>query len=343
MKVVVLGGGFCGSMVAKRFDQVTDIDTVLVDKKDHFTYYPSLPKLINDPSYQKNITNLYSEFLENTDIITENIEKISPENVSTAKNRIGYDILVICLGADYPIDLDDERDVFTIRSVEEVKRLSEHVEVSKNILIVGGGLIGVETAAELATKTEKKITLVHSHDRLLERESRTASWFAEKFLRGKGVEVIFGRKVVGRKDRGFKTEDGRTIDADVCIWSTGLGYDKSIFEGFDRSIFAENGSLRVNEYLQLRGYPNIFVGGDITAINEEKTGHNADAHSRIISDNIIRMEKEKPLKKYSHFKIPLVIGLGDINGLISLPRIGIPGPVAPVIKYILEKGALLRL
>ncbi len=343
MKVVILGGGFCGSMVAKKLDQIKDIDTVLVDKEDHFVYYPSLPKLITDPGYRENITKPYSTFLKNTDIITERIVKITPKYISTVKNRIDHDILVICLGADYPIYLEDKKDVFTLRSIDEVTRLSERVEGSTDILIVGGGLIGVEAAGELATKTEKKVTLVHSHERLIERESKIASKYAEKFLREKGVDVMFGRKVVNRRDGSFQTDDGRTIEADVCIWSTGLSYDENIFRGFERSPFAENGSLRVNEYLQLKGYPNIFAGGDITSMDEEKTGHNADVHSRVISDNVVRTERGTSFKKYRNFRTPLLISLGDIDGVISFPHLAIPGPVTSVMKYLLEKGALIRL
>ena len=343
MKVVIAGGGFCGAMVAKKLDPIKDIDKVLIDKKDHFVYYPSLLKLITDLEYQEKITKPYSKFLRNTDIITEKVVKISPRYISTVKNNIEYDILAICLGADYPIYLDDKKDVFAIRSIDEVKRLSERIEKSKKVLIVGGGLIGVEAAAELATKTGKKVTLVHSHERLIERESKIASKYAEKFLSEKGVKIILGTKVVGRKERGFKTSDGRIVEADVCIWSTGLGYDKSIFEGFAPSIFSDKGSLRVNEYLQLEGYNNIFAGGDITDLDEEKTGHNADFHSRTIYENIMNVKDELPLTKYGRFESPMLISLGDINGLMTIPNMAIPGPITPIMKYLLEKGALLRL
>ncbi len=227
--------------------------------------------------------------------------------------------------------------------IKEVKKLSEKVRNSERVLIVGGGLIGTEVASELASKTSKRVTLVHSHDRLIERNPKIASYFAEKFLMKKGVNIRFNEKVVDNIDDIFKTNKGNEVEADVCIWSTGLSYDKGLYSDLDEIAIAENGSLSVNESLQVKGYSNIFAGGDITDIKEEKTGHNADSHSKIISENIFRMKENRTLKTYSKLRVPLVISLGDINGILSLPFFGIPGPIPAVIKYLLEKGAILRL
>ncbi|MFW6304425.1 MAG: NAD(P)/FAD-dependent oxidoreductase [Candidatus Saliniplasma sp.] len=343
MRVVILGGGFCGSMVAKRLDCKDDLDVVLIDKEPYFEYYPSLPKLITDPEYHGKIIKRYSRFLEDVEILTEKVSKISPDHVSTTKRKVDFDILVISLGAKYPIYLDEKKNVFTVSSGKEVKELSKRMEKASDVLIVGGGLIGTEVAAEIASKTEKNVTLVHSHGRLIERNPKMASFFAESFLRSKGVRLIFDEIVVDREDDGYITSEGRVIRSDVCIWSTGLGFDKSIFHGFDDPCFTERNTLKVNDHLQLIDHPTIFVGGDIAGVDEEKTGHNADSHSRVIADNVIRFSKSLSLKSYSNVKIPLFIGLGDLNGLISFPPIGLPGPVPALVKHLLEKGALLRL
>ncbi|MFP4609344.1 MAG: FAD-dependent oxidoreductase, partial [Candidatus Aenigmatarchaeota archaeon] len=165
----------------------------------------------------------------------------------------------------------------------------------------------------------------------------------ESFLRSKGVRLIFDEKVVDREGDEYITSEGRVIRSDVCIWNTGLSFDRSLFQGFEDPCFTERNTLKVNDHLQLIHHPNIFVGGDIAGVDEEKTGHNADSHSRVVADNVFRFSKSLSLKSYSNVKIPLFIGLGDVNGLISFPPIGIPGPVPASVKHLLEKGALLRL
>ncbi len=343
MKVVIAGGGFCGSMVAKRLDGREDFETTLIDEKPYFEYCPSLPKLLEDPGYHDKMVKPYSEFLHDVDVIHDEIKRITPEYVYTSSKKIEFDILVVSLGADYPVHLEDESNVFTVSSGEEVKNLSKKIKEENEVLIVGGGLIGTEAAAELASKTQKKITLVHSHDRLIERNSKTASYLAEKYLKNKGVELILGERVEERSGKIFRTTEGKEIEADVCIWSTGLGYNRELFQDFGEESFASNGALKVNEHLQVEGYTNIFAGGDITAIKEEKTGHNADTHSRVISDNLLRTKNEEPLRNYPPLRIPLVISLGDVNGLITLPYLALPGPLPALLKYLLERGALLRL
>ncbi len=343
MRVVILGGGFCGSMVAKRLDNSGELDVILIDKEPYFEYYPSLPKLTTDPEYHEKIIKRYSTFLEDVEILTEKVVKVTPDNISTTERKIDFDILVISLGADYPIYLDNKKNVFTVSSGEKVKELSKRMEKASDVLIVGGGLIGTEVAAEIASKTEKNVTLVHSHERLIERNPKMASFFAERYLRSKGVRLIFDEKVVDREDDEYVTSEGRRIRSDVCIWSTGLSFDRSLFRGFGDPCFTERNTLKVNNHLQLKDHPNIFVGGDMTDIDEEKTGHNADSHSRVIADNVIRFSKSLSLKTHSNVRIPLFISLGDLNGLISFDPLAIPGPVPVLLKHLLEKAALLRL
>ncbi len=343
MRVVILGGGFCGSMVAKRLDNRGLLDVILIDKEPYFEYYPSLPKLITDPDYHKKIIKSYSSFLNDVEVLTEKVVKVTPDNVSTIERKVEFDILVISLGANYPIYLDDKKNVFTVSSGKGVKELSKGMEKADDVLIVGGGLIGTEVAAEIASKTEKNVTLVHPHERLIERNPKMASLFAETYLRNKGVKMILDEKVVGREDDEYLTSEGRKIESDVCIWSTGLSFDRSLFQGFADPCFTERNTLKVNDHLQLKANPNIFVGGDISDTDEEKTGHNADSHSKIIAENVLRSYKNRPLKSYSNVNFPMIISLGDVNGLISFSPVGIPGPVPALVKHLLEKGALLRL
>jgi NADH dehydrogenase FAD-containing subunit len=55
MKIIIIGGGFCGSTLSLYLDQDTTIDTILIDKKPYFEYTPSLPKLLNNNISQKEI------------------------------------------------------------------------------------------------------------------------------------------------------------------------------------------------------------------------------------------------------------------------------------------------
>lgn len=341
-RVVILGGGFCGSILAKKLDQLDAFETILIDENGWFEFYPSLPKVLTDIDLKSNIRVGLDSFLSDTEVIEEEVEEVNPEYVKTSQNKVDFDYLVICLGADYPIRLENKEDVFTLNNIANSTMLSRRVHESESVLIIGGGLIGVEAASELADNTEKELTLVHPHDRLIDRNPEGASRYAEKFLEKRGVRLIFDDKVVENEEY-FHTQNEKTIQADTAIWCGGLGFDKSIFHGFDDLIFSEKGGLEVDEHLRLNGHDRIFVGGDITSVEEEKTGHNADRHAGMIYRNILKHSKDKKLSSYGKREFPLVISLGRMDGIFTYRSVSISGPLPALLKYVLEKAGIMRL
>ncbi|MBS3781770.1 MAG: FAD-dependent oxidoreductase [Candidatus Thermoplasmatota archaeon] len=342
MKLVIAGGGFCGSILAKKFDSRDEFDTTLIDENGFFEFYPTLPRLLTDPDYESKVRLRLDSFLSDTNLIEDKMEKITPEFVETSADRFKFDYLVICTGANYPIRLDNTEDVFTVNDVTSSLMIHERLERSESVLIVGGGLIGVEVASELAADTDKKICLVHPHSRLIERNPVSASKYAERFLNERNVRLIFNDKVVTNEDN-FYTEDDEMIKADIAIWCGGLGFDVSFLHGFDGSIFSDHGGLKVDRYLRLEEHDKIFVGGDITSVSEEKTGHNADRHARLIYQNIIKHSKGKRLSKYQTKEFPLLISLGRKDGIFTFRSFSFAGPLPALAKYILERAAITRL
>ncbi len=338
MKLVILGGGFCGATVAKELDGTKNIQVTLIDKNPFFEYNPSAHKCLTNPSYQQNIQVPFKNFLTNTQIITEPIKRVFPFEVYTESNRIEFDYAVICLGSLYPIFLSSTKNVFTMTNALEAKELFNALKTAEKVVLVGGGYIGTEIAAELVTKRpDLHITLVHSTDRMLQRSPSFASSYAKRFLEKKGVNFLFEEKMVDHPtDHEFITESGRKLEADVCIWSAGVKTDASFLEGFTPSTVDKLGRIKVNKSLQLLEYPHIFVGGDITSIDEEKTARKAELHARIITSNIKRISQGKPLKKYKTKSSPMVISLGDNQGIGQFGRLVIPGFVPGLGKWLIE-------
>lgn len=221
---------------------------------------------------------------------------------------------------------------------DQAKKLFKVLKKAERVLLVGGGYIGTEIAGELATKrSDIKLTMVHSHDRILQRSPLSASKYAMNFLEKKGVNFIFNEKVVSHPDdHTFVTNKGKEIDADVCIWCAGIKVDTSYLEGFVPSAVEKKQGIRLNEHLQLIEYPHLFAGGDITAINEEKTARKAELHAQVIATNIKRLHKEKSFVSYKTKTSPMVISLGDNHGIGQFGRLVIPGLVSGIGKWLIE-------
>jgi NADH dehydrogenase FAD-containing subunit len=344
MKVIILGGGFCGAMIAKKLDREKKFDVTLIDTKEYFEYTPSLWKLLLRPSYHQHLMIPYNKFLKRTRIITDPLRYVTPEVIETKKETLPYESLVISTGIDYPIFLKNKRNVFTIKSGAEVIQYNEKVAQATTILIIGGGLIGTEVAGALAkTVPEKQIVLIHPHDRLLERNTKTVSEYAKKYLDEHGVQLIFNEKVVDHKRGVFITNTQRSVKADLGICCAGIRANPWFMKNFPSSILTEHNALKTNQFLQLENYPNIFVGGDITSITEEKTAACADRHGHIISENILRVFKKKPLVVYKSRKEPMVISLGNGDGILTYPPFVIPGFIPAILKLLVEKIGIKRL
>lgn len=344
MRVVIAGGGFCGATVSKKLHRDDKIKITLIDEKEHFVYYPSLPSLLSNPRYLNRILVSYTDFLDDEEFVKSSIENIFPDYVETKDEKFDFDYLVISLGVRYPIYLDNKEDVCRVTSVKEVLDLSKRIEKNDKIIIIGGGLIGTEVSAELAEGfSEKQITLVHSKDRLIERNPPSASIYAERFLRDRNVKIVFNQKIEKKVDNRYVTDKGFTIKADLGIWCAGIDYKTNFMTGFGPGIKDEKNRLKVNEYLQLNGYENIYVGGDITDIPEEKTGQNADRHANIISENLQRVKQGKYPLKYKQIKNLLLVGLGKRNALLIYSPIVLPGPFSKFTKKAVERAAIWRL
>ena len=103
--------------------------------------------------------------------------------------------------------------------------------------MVGGGIVGVETAAEIVEQfPSKQVTLVHSGPYLMDRTAEvtpSVAKYCHDFLVRKGCTVLLGTRVEARKSEGenprFYAKDGTPYDADIVLLCTGIVATKKKF------------------------------------------------------------------------------------------------------------------
>ncbi len=135
MKILILGGGFCGTLVAKTLEkQVPDVEIILVDKKDYFEFSPSIHKVIFNSQYFKKITIPYNKLFESVKVVKDKVIKITLKHVIAEKHRFDFDYLIICIGIEYPISLKDTENVCTLKNGVEAAKMGAKILASdKNI------------------------------------------------------------------------------------------------------------------------------------------------------------------------------------------------------------------
>jgi NADH dehydrogenase FAD-containing subunit len=244
--------------------------------------------------------------------------------------------LCICSGSKYETPIKEANLVVATRG-NHLRNYYSKLCKSEKILIIGGGLVGVELASEIITHyPNKEITIVHSKDKLIERNHDNAIVYADKFLRKQGVKIIFGQRMTESKGNYFLTDGGKKIKADLAFLCTGIkpNFDFMNYQFSDK--LNENNQIKVNNHLQVEGFRNIFAAGDVNDRLVEKTAQNSRHQGKIVAKNIISLEKNIRLKEYSSKTTPLVISLGKWDGIFSWKNFVFTGIIPGIMKSVIE-------
>lgn len=339
-RVVIIGGGFAGSYIARNLEN--EFEVVLIDTKDYFEFTPGILRTIVEPRHIKKVQVLHGAYLKRTRIIVGHVTVVSPKEVIVNKEKVPFDYLVISSGSKYSVPIKEQNVVSATRA-SHLMQYYERLCQSQEVLIVGGGLVGVELAAEIASHYKgKKITIIHAKEKLIERNPEKASKYAEKFLRKKGVEIIFNERVVRKEKEFYKTDKGKKLKADLVFLCTGIVPNFEFLTKHFKKILNEHHQVRVNSSLQVNGWTNIFAAGDINDIAQEKTAQNAKYQAKVVAENIRLLEENNSLENFNAKQTPMVISLGKSHGILVYKNFVWSGLLPGFMKTIVEKKEMMK-
>jgi len=184
-------------------------------------------------------------------------------------NELGYGSLIWATGGA-PRRLScaghDLQGVHSVRNRADVDRMIEQLDSTRDVVVVGGGYIGLEAAAVLS-KLGKSVTVLEAQDRVLARVAgEDLSRFYEAEHRAHGVDVRLGvmlEQLVGADGRvtGVQLQDGSVLPADMVI--VGIGIIPAVAPLLAAGAQDRNGVL-VDEYCRSE-LPDVFAIGDCAA------------------------------------------------------------------------------
>jgi NADH:quinone reductase (non-electrogenic) len=304
-RVLVLGGGFGGIGAAQKLRKA-DVDVVIVDKNDYHTFQPLLYQvatgLLDQPAVGHPIRDLFDDQANariHKDRLT-GLDLDKREAQFAELGSVGYDYLVLGLGAEvnfFGVEGAAEN-AFPLYTLADAVLLKEHVlgrweaadkdralvdDGALNIVVVGGGPTGVETAgalAELYTGLFRKdypdideeaagITLVEAGPEIFSMFKPDLRNYAVEALTKRGVEVTTGEVVESVASSRVKLKSGKELKAHTLVWGAGLQGNALVQSlGLD----LERGNrIAVDPELRLPSHPEVFVVGDVAAITDSKT------------------------------------------------------------------------
>jgi NADH dehydrogenase FAD-containing subunit len=333
-QVVIVGGGFAGSLIAKSLEQ--EFKVTLIDTKDYFEFTPGVLRTIVSPSHLKKIQILHNHYLHHAKIIKGIVTAVDKNHVYMKKIKIPFDYCVIASGSSYDTLIKDVN-VIAVNRAKKLREYHKKLHEAKKVVIIGGGLVGVELAAEIATHyKDKEITILEQKERIMTRQSESASRYAQAFLEKNNVVIHCHEHVKEYKNARIKTEKGRIIDGCLIFLCTGIKPNSSFMKTYFSKNINAKGFIQVNQYLQLREHENIFVAGDVADVKEEKLAQNAEYHAEIIAHNIQNLEEKKPLKTYTSKKRIMVISLGKYDGILTYGNFVLKGIIPGIMKSMIE-------
>jgi NADH dehydrogenase FAD-containing subunit len=224
-RVVVIGGGYAGVMAANRLRRGAT-DVTLVNPRPKFVERIRLHQLVidNDDAMEDYATILNSD----VQLVVDGAERIdaSARRVElTSGATLDYDYLVYAVGSTgaVPAGVQGAREfAFPLSELEQAQRLRARladVPLSAPIVIVGGGLTGVEAASEFA-EAGRTLTLVS--DKLAPSLSDPGRRSVAKRLCKLGVTVIETPVSAVTAD-AVLLADGQTLPSAATVWTAGFG------------------------------------------------------------------------------------------------------------------------
>ncbi|XP_031504382.1 uncharacterized protein LOC116266972 [Nymphaea colorata] len=333
-RVVVIGGGPAGSLIARTLQFVADV--VLIDPKEYFEVPWAALRCAVEPKFAERSLINHKEYLTNARLVTSTAVDLTEREIITANGRwISYDYLVIATGHPTSVPLT------RTERLKQFKEAHEQMKSANSVLIIGGGPTGVELAGEIASDfPAKQVTLVHKGLRLVEFIGSKASAKTFSWLTSKNVKVLLNQEItvdqLNSKQTEFVTTEGTKVQADCWFNCTGKELGSSwLREGILKDRVNKQGQVMVDEHLRVLGTKTIFAIGDINDTAESKQGYIAQKHAILTAKNIkllIKGGKESHLSSYKPASTMAIVSLGRKEAVAQLPFFTAIGHIPGMLK-----------
>ncbi len=305
-RVLILGGGFAGIGAARKLKDA-DADVVLIDKHNYHTFQPLLYQVATDlidlPSVGHPLRDLFHD-QPNAAVHEATVQAIDldAKQVNFAEMpALSYDHLVLALGAQvnfFGVDGAAEH-AYPLYTLADAVRLKDHIlerweaadrdptlvqDGALNVVIVGGGPTGVESAGALAElyrsnfsedypnlpQDEARLTLVEAGPMLFSMFKTDIRKYTHRALDKRRVDVLLGEIVASVSPTRVTLKSGKVLNAHTLVWGAGLQAN-----AIARSLGLElqKGSrIPVAPDLTVAGHPEVSAVGDLAWITDAKTG-----------------------------------------------------------------------
>ncbi|MGL4687529.1 MAG: FAD-dependent oxidoreductase, partial [Fusobacteriaceae bacterium] len=312
-KIIIIGGGVAGLTAAESARKRSKTAKIsIIETEKSLPYYRTMlsdylyKSLIDKELYLKplswfseNDVNLYIgtgvEFINFEDKIVHMLDG----------EELIYDKLILANGANCNVPKvknSNLNGIFTMRSKEDTEEIKEYAKKSKSVVIVGGGVLGLESACAMK-ELGLEVTIVEMMQRILPRQlDKNGSEMLENNMLEQGYNLYKNTIVMSYEGENTVTkvvlDKEREVKCDLVIISAGITPNKSLFENKGMNI---NRGVVVNSNMET-SISGVYACGDIAEYNGKVMGlwdvaieQGKVAGANVVGDLIVYKEKVQPL------------------------------------------------
>ena len=273
-RYLIIGNGVAGARAAVKISEADQKGEIHIFTEEAYPFYYRVrfPEFVAGEVTIQNLIIHTKEWYQSKEILIHLEEGITEVNaqkkeVTSQKGKTyAYDLLLIATGGNAfvpPIKGTEKKGVFTLRLMKDAIGMKEFSGGVKQAILVGGGLVGLETGGALLRRGIK-VAVIEHNPRILPRQmdpegakilqSKMESMGFSFFLNSQSEEII-GKETV----EGVRLKDGRTVEGQMVIVSAGVKPNTKLAQAMGLEM--KNGIL-VNDRLETKT-ESIFAAGDV--------------------------------------------------------------------------------
>ncbi len=349
-------------------------DTLLVDKENFFQFNPLLPAVAVGAVETRHIVYPLREMSRHRHI---RFHKNKAERIDLARRCVqfhngieeDFDTLVIAVGsttnhfgvpgaAEYTRPFKTIQDAMTLRArVVELFEMAEQAGSDAqrrrllSFVIIGGGVTGVEVAAELIEMAREtllpkypglqpshlSVTVIEGNQRLVPSARPEHSEYVRRFLEHRGIRLELAVRVTRVEEKRVHLGDGRTFEGFTLLWTAGVT-PPPLVRDLPLS-FHKDGRVLVDPYLRAldpdaRALEDVYVIGDCAASPrgdgrfQPQLSQTAIAMGGHVGDALVRRAKGQPERPFDFHDKGYIISLGKHSSVLELFGVPLSGKVA---------------
>ncbi|PWN51466.1 FAD/NAD(P)-binding domain-containing protein [Violaceomyces palustris] len=240
---------------------------------------------------------------------------------------VKYDYLIYALGSHLPSPINIWSNIASggeqlpsgtkLQGVEWLRSAQGRIAIANDIVVVGGGALGVQFSSDIASLygSSKRVSLIHSRERLLPRFDKWMHDTTVSELERLGVRLLLGSRVDPKsleelegdeqevRTKKIRTVRGDSVEADLVLFCTGQKPNVDLIRGLSSDCLSpDSNMIRVARTLQVatttetgtsvseEGLRNVFAIGDAAdAFGAINAGHTAWTQAEVAARNLVRL------------------------------------------------------